>query len=387
MAMRRFTRLTNAFSKKIENHRAAGALHIAHYDFCRVHESIRVTPAMQLGVTDHVWSLGVGRMLCALALAATATVAAQTAELQRPTPGPTEAGQPEQHRRPDDSRNAHNVGDPTYDASEKSAAFIKATQPQIAEREPNEYGRNGHEEGSADWWMICLTSVLALAAIAQACIYYRQARPCGALDVSRMSADAATSGAAATERALHDLERPWLLVEPDGPPGVTLDPIALVDRRLANFTPDDESVVFYFPLRVTNLGRSPAWIISEGIACEYLTSKDSDERPQPPQQPVMMFSRRPLAPNELRSSGEGSILLQPEKRVAMLSGGTRILVYGMIRYRDAFGSEHETGFCWLHRRWSETVRRTEAGKWEGAATWDESRWELLEGPESYFRYT
>lgn len=58
MQMRRFTRLTNGFSRKIENHRAAIALHIAHYNFCRVHESLRVTPAMQLGVTDHVWMMG-----------------------------------------------------------------------------------------------------------------------------------------------------------------------------------------------------------------------------------------------------------------------------------------------------------------------------------------
>lgn len=57
MQMRRFTRLTNAFSKKLENHRAAVALHIAHYNLCRVHEALRCTPAMALGVTDHVWSV------------------------------------------------------------------------------------------------------------------------------------------------------------------------------------------------------------------------------------------------------------------------------------------------------------------------------------------
>ena len=54
MAQRRFTRLTNAFSKKLENHCAAVALYAAHYNFCRVHEALRITPAMQLGVTDHV---------------------------------------------------------------------------------------------------------------------------------------------------------------------------------------------------------------------------------------------------------------------------------------------------------------------------------------------
>lgn len=57
MQMRRFTRLTNGFSKKIENHRLAIAVHFAHYNFCRVHQSLRVTPAMEAGLTDHVWEL------------------------------------------------------------------------------------------------------------------------------------------------------------------------------------------------------------------------------------------------------------------------------------------------------------------------------------------
>jgi IS1 family transposase len=58
MQQRRFTRLTNAFSKKVENHVAAVALYVAHYNFCRVHETLRVTPAMQVGVTDHIWTIG-----------------------------------------------------------------------------------------------------------------------------------------------------------------------------------------------------------------------------------------------------------------------------------------------------------------------------------------
>jgi hypothetical protein len=57
MKMRRFTRLTNAFSKKLENHMWAIALHYAHYNFCRVHQTLRVTPAMEAGITDHVWSI------------------------------------------------------------------------------------------------------------------------------------------------------------------------------------------------------------------------------------------------------------------------------------------------------------------------------------------
>jgi IS1 family transposase len=57
MSMRRFTRLTNAFSKKLENHSAAIALHYMHYNFGRIHKTLRITPAMAAGVSDHVWSI------------------------------------------------------------------------------------------------------------------------------------------------------------------------------------------------------------------------------------------------------------------------------------------------------------------------------------------
>ncbi len=57
MGLRRFTRLTNGFSKKWENHWAAVACWFAFYNFCRVHKSLRVTPAMAAGITDHVWSV------------------------------------------------------------------------------------------------------------------------------------------------------------------------------------------------------------------------------------------------------------------------------------------------------------------------------------------
>lgn len=57
MGMRRFTRLTNAFSKKVENHARALALYFFHYNLCRIHTTLRVTPAMQAGVTDRVWEM------------------------------------------------------------------------------------------------------------------------------------------------------------------------------------------------------------------------------------------------------------------------------------------------------------------------------------------
>jgi IS1 transposase len=57
MQIRRLTRLTNAFSKKFENHKAAIALHFAYYNFVKIHQALRVTPAMEAGITDRVWTI------------------------------------------------------------------------------------------------------------------------------------------------------------------------------------------------------------------------------------------------------------------------------------------------------------------------------------------
>src|SRR2546428_5367190 len=57
MSMRRFTRLTNAFSKKIENHGYSLAIYYMYYNFARIHQTSRVTPAMEAGISQHVWSV------------------------------------------------------------------------------------------------------------------------------------------------------------------------------------------------------------------------------------------------------------------------------------------------------------------------------------------
>jgi hypothetical protein len=58
MGQRRFTRLTNGFSKKLDNHVAAVALYVAHYNLCRAHEALKATPAKGLGVVDCTWAIG-----------------------------------------------------------------------------------------------------------------------------------------------------------------------------------------------------------------------------------------------------------------------------------------------------------------------------------------
>ena len=57
MGMRRFTRLTKGSSRKVENHRASVALHFMHYNFARIHQTIRCTPAMEAGVANHPWTV------------------------------------------------------------------------------------------------------------------------------------------------------------------------------------------------------------------------------------------------------------------------------------------------------------------------------------------
>jgi hypothetical protein len=57
VSIRRSTRLTNALSKKVANHEAAVALHFMYYDFARIHQTLRVTPAMEVGISDHAWTI------------------------------------------------------------------------------------------------------------------------------------------------------------------------------------------------------------------------------------------------------------------------------------------------------------------------------------------
>jgi hypothetical protein len=75
MGQRRFTRLTNGFSKKLDNHVAAVALYVAHYNLCRVHEALRTTPAKAIGVADRAWTIA---QLVEAALAVAPALPAET---------------------------------------------------------------------------------------------------------------------------------------------------------------------------------------------------------------------------------------------------------------------------------------------------------------------
>ncbi|WP_437597597.1 IS1 family transposase [Sorangium sp. So ce590] len=86
MHIRRFTRLCNGFSRKLVNHRAAVALHFAWYNLCRIHESIRCTPAMEAGIARHVWSIP-ELVEAAMAEPETAPPTPQPLKLREPPPG------------------------------------------------------------------------------------------------------------------------------------------------------------------------------------------------------------------------------------------------------------------------------------------------------------
>lgn len=91
MHIRRLTRLCNGFSRKLANHRAAVALHFGWYNFCRVHEALRVTPAMEARLTDHVWSV---EELVTTALEEPAGPAPEPRPLRLPAPRPGMAAAP-----------------------------------------------------------------------------------------------------------------------------------------------------------------------------------------------------------------------------------------------------------------------------------------------------
>lgn len=91
MSMRRFTRLTNAFSKKVENHAHAITLHFMRYNFCRIHQTLKVTPAMEAGVTDRLWEMvdysAPGRRCGPAAESARAVQETSAVEKERPRSG------------------------------------------------------------------------------------------------------------------------------------------------------------------------------------------------------------------------------------------------------------------------------------------------------------
>jgi hypothetical protein len=90
MSAKRFERRTNGFSKKLRHHAAAVALYAAHYNFCRVHESLRTTPMMAIGVTGHVWSIA-ELMDAALSIAPAPSAPPPAAPAVAPPPGPAPA--------------------------------------------------------------------------------------------------------------------------------------------------------------------------------------------------------------------------------------------------------------------------------------------------------
>lgn len=295
------------------------------------------------------------------------------AQSQPPAPAPAESGQPVQEQAAEDQARPES-------GSGAPAIHPKAEERAEAARQPAD------EKASADWWMVWLTGGLLLVATLQVFAFVQQLRLMrDALREARVSAEAARAGADAAKQsaaAVAALERPWLVVEIVG------DPEWVADTPEQTAVPDNESALFYVTLRITNIGRSPAWITSEGISWTGVPMPVPDALPMPEQTDPMKLSRAPIAPGGSQTATE-TIVLGADERVAMLRGRRATVVYGLIRYRAATVAERcETAFCVVIAKASTAFSwDREAGRWQGATRWDDSTWWSLEGPDDYIRNT
>lgn len=302
-----------------------------------------------------------------------ATFPLSSAQPQPAAPAPTESGQPLQ---------AETANDQHHAGGDSASPAVPPKREQCSEVA----GQPADEKTSADWWMVRLTGGLLLVAALQVFAFVQQLRLMrDALGEARVSAEAARAGAEAAKQsaaAVAALERPWLVVETVG------DPEWVADSPEQTTVPDDESALFLVTLRITNIGRSPAWITSEGIAWTGVPMPVPDALPMPEQTDPMKLSRAPIAPGGSQTATE-TIILGADERRAMLRSARATVVYGLIVYRAATVSERcETAFCVVIAKaatafsWS-----SEAGQWQGTTQWQDSTWWSLEGPESYIRNT
>jgi hypothetical protein len=216
--------------------------------------------------------------------------------------------------------------------------------------------------------MVVLTGGLVVVAAGQLGTYIVQARYMKrTLAVAQASADAAKA-------AVINLERPWIVIEPDG------DPADIMDMG-GGRGKDKQS--FMIQYRVSNLGRSPAWFISEATDCVVVPLPCPPAQPYPATQAAAKFSRDPLAAGKRRKVGGEHVVLDAKQRAAMLRQEAALMAYGVVTYRDAFGNLHETGFCWLFHR--PAVPFSESSP--TLTGWNESPWIVLDGPETYMRHT
>jgi hypothetical protein len=221
-----------------------------------------------------------------------------------------------------------------------------------------------------DWLLVALTGLYFVATAIYVCV------TASTLKQIKRQADIA-------ERALTHLERPWVLVEPANEP----TGIANTPEELDSNTPLDETVLITVQFEVRVRGRSPAWILTDGIAAVWVPFPPPKNRAFPPQHETEDLPTTAILPRKRGHEGMRLVKLDPEQRQAILESRGAVMLYGLIRYRDSFENIHETSFCSLYLRPSLPTQWTPHGDYEGATGWDQSEWTLIDGPREYFRQT
>lgn len=238
-----------------------------------------------------------------------------------------------------------------------------------------------------DWITSALTFVLALVGGTQAFIYWKQK---GVMedalkatrdsnDVAKESAQAASKSADAATLAAYatqSLERPWLIVEPGEVPNQVIEPSS------------SSPAVLEIPYIVSNLGRSPAWIVDDLVAAVRVPWPAVPEDKETPSLAVSNGLRAiPLAPRERRAADRpAKVELHDVPRRHVLDGKAAILLYGEIKYRDVFGDIRTHGFAWVYTRIDGSIP-THDREWP--KVWDEDAeswlWKVHQGPQVYLQ--
>ena len=163
----------------------------------------------------------------------------------------------------------------------------------------------------------------------------------------------------------------------------------IISTPISAATPANETVALIAGYKIANRGRSPLWIVTEGIDWFWTPLPVPTDKPYPPQSRPVRLPRDPLMPGEQREGFGENIVLTPDQRGTMLRQEAAVIVYGLVVYRDAFEKLHETGFCWIYQRFALPVGwDATTNDWgEQLTGWEQSLWILMDGPEEYIRHT
>lgn len=334
-------------------------------------------------------------MRYALVAVALLNLASSAFALQPPAPGLRSVGQENkqitagrQHKSAgeyDDAQQTHGPV-PRFLGHEEFTGLRGKSQGQPGGDQPDtdKRGEKGDSETPGDWWSafgqsLTAERVLAATALMQVLILGFQ------VFLMRFTVSAARRSADIAEQALIGVERPWLIFEPDGDPVEIIEEPAGGGIWLNDVIADPISMCIEF--KAGNCGKSPAWVASEGLGWAYVTRPWPQERPYPEQRPPLRLGCVPVIPGKEIHAGGEVVTLTRDQREALLRDEAAIMVYGLVTYRDVFMRIHETGFCWVYGRPAMAKNWSKERGWEDRTGWNDSEWIILDGPNSYARYT